>query len=605
MRSLKSKIQKIAKLLTKMYRKDRKQLLYAVRNGKFRLLSKILSTFGNADVPDDEGNTPLILAAGKGYARIALMLLEYGADIHARNTDGENALILACREAHPRMARLLLERGALFEPLPAGNRQALALLKPRENTILEAVEMTVDPDSESWNSITARTAMWRSARTLKLMANVFDLLITTGAEVDVHIDEHCSTPLHFAVENELQDLALLLLKHGADPDRDSKYNPGYTPLHISVGNDSCEIMRMLIEHGADPNSVDESGDTPLASASYYCCKEKHASILLASGADPDGGVAKCKPVQMVVLNSKPLHLACINHNVSIDFLKELIFYGADVNIRDAQGRTALHHAVGRRTAANKVTQILLDAGADPTAVTNYGYSVADFAMLASIDFERCCIPAEFRAHFTPPPEYPIINFDENHAGFVKAALQGDQAALAALIDGIPGRIKAIALKRAIVRGDILCCRLLLDHATDPNAVDIYGEPPLCAASNCLAVEIAELLLDYGANVEAANEMGQKPLFLACQARMDYSKREAACRLKMAKLLLASGADVNGANEFGFTPLRQAVLAVNDYDLARLLLRHGASPIIEGQGDENIMELIERLCSQKMVRLLTN
>lgn len=76
------------------------------------------------------------------------------------------------------------------------------------------------------------------------------------------------------------------------------------------------------------------------------------------------------------------------------------------------------------------------------------------------------------------------------------------------------------------------------------------------------------------------------------------------RLKMAKLLLASGADVNGADESGHTPLREAVLETNDYDLARLLLRHGASLYIEGHGVEDfIMEHIERFCSPKMVRLL--
>lgn len=61
----------------------------------YRLITEKLVKLGaNVNVRDPLGNTPLLLALSGGMLDIALLLLHYGADIHAVNKSGENYLML-------------------------------------------------------------------------------------------------------------------------------------------------------------------------------------------------------------------------------------------------------------------------------------------------------------------------------------------------------------------------------------------------------------------------------------------------------------------------------------------------------------------------------
>jgi len=59
----------------------------------------------------------------------------------------------------------------------------------------------------------------------------------------------------------------------------------------------------------------------------------------------------------------PLHVAVDNFNLGL--VEFLLDHGADVNVRDAQGRTPLHFAVINRDI--ELVRVLLDAEADPNA----------------------------------------------------------------------------------------------------------------------------------------------------------------------------------------------------------------------------------------------
>ncbi len=51
--------------------------------------------------------------------------------------------------------------------------------------------------------------------------------------------------------------------------------------------------------------------------------------------------------------------------------------GADVNLRDANGYTALHHAASR--GDNEVVQYLIDRGADVMVISRKGETTVDMA----------------------------------------------------------------------------------------------------------------------------------------------------------------------------------------------------------------------------------
>jgi ankyrin repeat protein len=86
-------------------------------------------------------------------------------------------------------------------------------------------------------------------------------------------------------------VALLLLKHGADPN--ARNARGETPLHIAargaehtIGSGNYAAVSILVKHGADVNARDKDGNTPLHYAVARCAFAT-ASLLLSHGADPN------------------------------------------------------------------------------------------------------------------------------------------------------------------------------------------------------------------------------------------------------------------------------------------------------------------------------
>ncbi len=126
------------------------------------------------------------------------------------------------------------------------------------------------------------------------------------------------------------------------------------------------------------------------------------------------------------------------------------------------------------------------------------------------------------------------------------------------------------LRFGLLYGSPEVVELLLDHG----AVDKNYPDPLCLASR--ETQKAELLLDRGANVNAACLLDYSPLMIAVTNG----------NTSLVQSLILYGADVNAINDHGLTvlvvALRQPVEEVATEEIIQLLLAYGADPNSESQ-----------------------
>jgi ankyrin repeat protein len=263
------------------------------------------------------------------------------------------------------------------------------------------------------------------------------MLLDAGMDMNRPTDGDRSTPMVVAIINGQFDIAMSLLERGADPNLVN--DDGVGPLFAVLNNEwqlrtwypqptagsqqkasYLEVLEALLKKGADPNArtlshiwyaayntgrmgVEFTGATPFWRAAYALDVDA-MRLLVKYGADPNiptmtFGVAK-RPNDPSGLNAvptggphvPPFHAAsgvgygtsrvAQQHRHVPDgwmpaakyFLEEL---GVDVNMRDAEGFTALHHAAAR--GDNEMILYLVKKGADVMAVNRAGQTTVDMA----------------------------------------------------------------------------------------------------------------------------------------------------------------------------------------------------------------------------------
>jgi ankyrin repeat protein len=263
------------------------------------------------------------------------------------------------------------------------------------------------------------------------------LLLDAGVNVNQPTEGDRSSPMAVAAINGQYDLVMALLERGGDPNLTN--DDGVAPLFAVLNNEWAlrtwypqptagaqqklsylQLIEALLKGGADPNArtmshiwyaayntgrmgVEFTGATPFWRAAYALDVDA-MRLLVKYGADPSlatmsYGAAR-RPNDLSGMPAvppggphvPPFHAAsgvgygtsrvAQQHRHVPDgwmpaakyFIEEL---GVDVNMRDAEGFTALHHAAAR--GDNEMIKYLVSKGADVMAVNRAGQTTVDMA----------------------------------------------------------------------------------------------------------------------------------------------------------------------------------------------------------------------------------
>jgi ankyrin repeat protein len=405
-------------------------LLWAVHHSDVELVKKLLAAGADAKKANAYGATPMSEAAIVADVVVLEALLGAGADVESKNADGQTALMVVARTSNVAAAELLIKHGADVNGREERKGQTVLMWATAESQpamVKVLLSHGADANARStvydWDRrVTAEPRMKNMPSggfTPLLFAarqgclDCAKELVGAGAKVDM-TDPDGITPLLSSLLNAHFDTAKYLLAANANPNKWDWW--GRTPLYAAVDYNtlphggrpdrpslddttSSQMIETLLAAGANVNAqlklfppyrslrmdrgadaILDIGTTPLLRAARGA-DVAAMKVLLAHGALVDlPQVTGATPLMVAVGLAVPTDTRG-KFRTEFDALaaaQVLLDAGADVNARDARGRTPLHAAAAQ--GYTDVAKLLVEHGADLKAADNDGVLPVDAAL---------------------------------------------------------------------------------------------------------------------------------------------------------------------------------------------------------------------------------
>ncbi|QNJ99810.1 ankyrin repeat domain-containing protein [Dyella telluris] len=546
--------------------RHRSALMAACAEGHEQIARALRAAGADVNLVDRHGSTALMEAARAGAVGIVKLLAEAQPDARLRDSHGRDALTLACQspQAHAEVVRALLALGAepktpgsngrsALDYAAAGRWDLVALLDP-ETPLPASLSMDALPegaDTPAHLLDGLRFGHWAVVSTFTQRVREWPQSQLAQLYLDLAGPGH-SAARRWLLDHALDPEARLQPQLVDDAETAEGVEPSLSPLGRRLFDAllqqlpaATEAIDDLLHAGATP-----AGASLLAQALQRLEDSAQGAALpltmLERGADPFGVDAR---------ERTPVHLAATyGHQV---LLQALLERGCDPNTRDLSGRTPLFAALEHGERALPLVRSLVAHGADPEAIdangeTPLGLSLEHEAIERWLNWGDWARPAR-----------PLRADD-----LASAAKAGALAAVERMLElgfavDTPDRQGATALLHACGAGHRDAAALLLDKGADATLAATNGMTPLAAAVSARREALVALLLQNG--VAADQRLPGDATALIIAAAMGYPE--------IAEQLLDGGADVNAVDARGHAALHAAAqfgFAHNDSLRARRL-----------------------------------
>lgn len=418
--------------------------------------------------------------------------------------------------------------------------------------------------------------------------------------------------LHIAIEKNYSDIALYLLRKGANVNAQNLL--GLTPLSIAVQQNNLELAQILLKSKAEVNAKANLGSVFLQyqnKAGWPVLYENRFKQLNGHNEKQD----------------YIIHAAVLQNN--LDALQLLLKYKADVKVKGIADETPLHWAayIGNK----EMIDLLKKKGADLNALDCAGNSPLVYCVIGNQSETMEYLLSSGKA--SPATLQALLKqaVESRNKKLIRRWVEAGAKPTAAVLENLLERDETSTLKELLPainlksaegaellysalnwqRNDIV--DLLLDAS-----VQVTGTKKnilLCPIVN-QNMKAVQRLLEAGADVNAADEDKFTALMMASRDN----------RLEAVKLLIAAGANVNAKNKDNETALSYAVAsivakkdwatyilekkaygvdpAVRKKAIVKALIDAGADPTIKNKSGESIIELAQRLhVPQDIFRML--
>lgn len=261
--------------------------------------------------------------------------------------------------------------------------------------------------------------------------------------------------------------------------------------------------------------------------------------------------------------ASPLHAATASSHLNT--VKLLVERGADVNVQDEHGNTALQTAVTEGSSG--IVEILLDYGANPNIAEPQGGALHIAAQQGHVDIAKQLIDKKAILDLRAPSGTTPLHMaaQKGHVKVVKLLCTSGANM------NPQSRGGTTPLYQAARNGHLDIAAYLIGEGVDINLQTKYGKAALhTAIANCHS-EIASMLIHAGATLNPTVK-GLTPLHLAASSGISG----------LIVPLIQAGADRDAPSHDGSTPLHEAVFKGHP-TVIDLLLEFGAVVKADNQG----------------------
>lgn len=320
----------------------------------------LLDQGADINIADSEGVTPLMKALRYNRQKLALLLIHEGANVNAKNKWDMTPLMYAAESKNMAVYQKLVDAGAAINAVDEIGRNALYFL----------AEKVPGLGFGNWEEILENDK--------KNTTLIIDFLLKQGASLKTGDTEREDTLLHVAATNGLVTLIEALLNSGVALNVQDK--KGETPIIRACKRGQHKVFELLLKHNADLSLKDNDNNSAITLAQKYAIEngdDKFEKILVEHNIELPLKLGETDVNEVDKKGNTALHLAL--YDGTFERVKQLVERGANVNLQNKQGKTALILTHDALHGFDK-TKLLLQNKANVNLQDKYGKTVLSCLM---------------------------------------------------------------------------------------------------------------------------------------------------------------------------------------------------------------------------------